>query len=109
MKRCLFIVTIILTSCTVSKIATIVSKEKVDPISFKTSIPIQIGKQICISTYWGLNRKKKILIFDTGSSFTTADSSTTSDKELSKFIGKMPFGVKTPDGKKIDEFFYSTE
>ena len=109
MKRSLVIMTIILSSCTLSKIATIVSNEKVDSISFKTSIPIQIGKQIYIDTYWGLNKKKKILIFDTGTSFTTADSSTTSDKELSKLIGKAPFGAKTPDGKKIDKVFYSTE
>jgi predicted aspartyl protease len=109
MKRSLVIMLIILSSCTLSKIATIVSKEKVDPISFKTSIPIQIGKQIYITTYWGKNRKKKILILDTGTSFTTADSSTTSDKELSKLIGKAPFGAKTPEGKKIDKVFYSTE
>ena len=109
MKKKLVILTIILSSCTLTKIASVVSNEKVDPISFKTSIPIQIGKQIYMTTHWGSNKKKEILIFDTGTSFTTSDSSTASDKELSKLIGKAPFGARTPDGKKIDQVFYSTE
>jgi len=108
-KSLIVIMTIVLSSCNLSKITTQITHEKVEPIAFKTSVPIQIGKQIQIATYWGVKRNKKILIFDTGASFTTADSSTTSDKELSKLIGKAPFGAKTPDGKKIDKVFYSTE
>lgn len=108
-KYPVLILIITLSSCTLTKVATLVTKEKVEPIAFKTSIPIRIGKFIELSTYWGENKYKKILIFDTGASYTTADSSITTDKNIATLIGKAPFAARTPDGKKTYVEFYSTE
>jgi len=96
-----FFIPIALLSCTVHK-----GNETIQPKQFRTEIPFEIQNgKLFILTYWGKNKTKQFLAFDTHAP-TWADSAILNNNHSTSRMKDLFFKTRTIDGTKLTGSVY---